>query len=39
MNILVFAGSSFCHFFYWMYDVLQAITLKRKIPQPISGWI
>jgi len=36
MNILVFAGSSFCHFFYWMYDVLQAITLKRKIPQPIN---
>jgi hypothetical protein len=28
MNILVFAGSSFCHFFYWMYCALHAITLK-----------
>ncbi len=36
MNILVFAGSSFCHFFYCMYDALKAITLKRKIPQPLS---
>jgi transposase, IS5 family len=36
MNILVFAGSSFCHFFYWMYNALQAMSLKRKIPQPIN---
>ncbi|HYK46207.1 MAG TPA: IS5 family transposase, partial [Parafilimonas sp.] len=36
MNILVFAGSSFCHFFYWLYNALQAMTLKRKIPQPIN---
>jgi IS5 family transposase len=36
MNILVFAGSSFCHFFYLLYYALYAIALKIKITQPIN---
>jgi hypothetical protein len=30
MNILVFAGSSFLSFFYWMYCALQAIKMKIR---------